>query len=198
MGKKISATHKKDFASGKRIHPWIGRNHSEETKKRISEQHTGKYAGSLNPMYGKTHSPDARAKISEAVSKNNCIKPWLRNKTGHFESAKTGLTGIFRSSWEELVFKELESDENVLSYHSEPFRIKYKTSGRNRNYAPDFLVEYKDGRKVLLEIKPKGFLNFEINKDKFEAGREYCKENEMSFEVWSDAEIAKLRIKFNK
>lgn len=193
MGRKISATQKETFASGKRIHSWLGRNHSDETKAKISKQHTGKYAGALNPMYGKTHSPDACAKISEAVSKNNCIKPWLRNKSGHFNSTKTGLTGIFRSSWEELVFKYLEAESSVVFYKSEPFRIPYILENKKKHYVPDFLVEFQDGRKLLLEIKPKGFLNYDINLAKFAAGRQYCGERGITYEVWSDEKISELK-----
>jgi group I intron endonuclease len=39
---------------------------SEETKRKISESHRGKYWGERNPFYGKKHSEETKRKISEA------------------------------------------------------------------------------------------------------------------------------------
>ena len=46
-------------------HPMYGKNHSEETLKKISENHAD-VSGENNPMYGKNHSEETRKKISEA------------------------------------------------------------------------------------------------------------------------------------
>jgi group I intron endonuclease len=46
-------------------HPWYGRHHTDETKKKISDHHitTGACAGEKNGMYGKHHSQEAKNKI---------------------------------------------------------------------------------------------------------------------------------------
>lgn len=49
-----------------------GRIFSEETRKKLSDNMTGRYVGDKNPMYGKTHTDEARLKISET---HKGIKP---------------------------------------------------------------------------------------------------------------------------
>ena len=44
---------------------FYGRHHTEESKRRNSEAHKGKYLGKDNPFYGKTHSDEFKKKLSE-------------------------------------------------------------------------------------------------------------------------------------
>ena len=46
--------------------PMYGKHHTEETKRQISESRKGKYAGKNHPLYGKTVSEETRRKISIA------------------------------------------------------------------------------------------------------------------------------------
>jgi len=63
----------KKILSEKRIgdkNPFYGKKHknkivSEETRKKLSEVHQGKFVGELNPFYGKKHSDEVRKKMSE-------------------------------------------------------------------------------------------------------------------------------------
>ena len=56
---------KKLFDKDKRNHPWYGRKHSEETKRKIRENHAD-CSGENNAMYGKKHSEDSLKKMSES------------------------------------------------------------------------------------------------------------------------------------
>jgi hypothetical protein len=47
----------------KESHPMYGKNHTEETKLKISQNHYD-VSGKNNPMYGKTHTEETRLKIS--------------------------------------------------------------------------------------------------------------------------------------
>lgn len=46
-------------------HPMYGKNHSEETKQKISEARKERYYGENHPMYGKHHSEETKKKMSE-------------------------------------------------------------------------------------------------------------------------------------
>ena len=75
---QISETQKKRFAEG--LHPWIGRSHSEESKKKVSmakkgvklsEEHKKKIG---EGQKGRVQSEETRAKISAALKgKKNAL-----------------------------------------------------------------------------------------------------------------------------
>lgn len=48
--------------------PMLGKSHSEQSRKKISENHHD-VCGKNNPMYGKKHSEETRRKISEAAKR---------------------------------------------------------------------------------------------------------------------------------
>lgn len=53
-------------------HPWFGKHHSEETKKKQSDAKQGMYIGEQNPFYGKHHSEENLKKMRGTHSgKNN-------------------------------------------------------------------------------------------------------------------------------
>jgi NUMOD3 motif. len=51
------------------MHPMYGKNHSEETKRKISENHHD-VSGENNPMYGKKHSDESKEKMSNKLKGN--------------------------------------------------------------------------------------------------------------------------------
>lgn len=118
-------------------------------------------------------------------------------KKGFYKSTKTGVSNKYRSSWEMIVMQHLDGDNSVLRYDYEPFQIEYflsksKTAIRH-HYTPDFLVEYNDGSKVLIEVKPKNKLTQKKNIRKFEAATRFCAENNMKYEIWTDDKIKQLK-----
>lgn len=59
-----------------------GKKRSEETRKKLSDAHRGKYAGENNPMYGKKHSDETRRKMSDA-KKNMSEETRKKISIGH-------------------------------------------------------------------------------------------------------------------
>jgi len=96
---------------------------------------------------------------------------------------------IYRSSWEEKVFRKLEADPDVIFYDVEPFFIEYESLSGARCYIPDALITYRSGAKKLVEIKPSYFVDKPQNQAKFRAAKEYCKTRDIIFEVWTEKEI---------
>lgn len=105
---------------------------------------------------------------------------------GWFFSEKNNKNHFYRSSYEKKVFDILEQTVDVSSYETEKIRIPYSKSGQNRIYVPDLLIHYKNMNSKLVEIKPKNFVNDEINKIKFESASEYVKKYGWTFEVWTE------------
>jgi hypothetical protein len=204
IGKKQSEETKQkrsQMAKEKGYGLWmIGRKLSPETCKKLSERNLppckeetkikigAANSGVNNGMYGQHHTKEVRESISQSVSELivNGSRKRSKYQTGVFYSQKNNKDLWYRSSYELMAFTILEGLSAVKFYHTEPFRIPYDKNGQICNYVPDILVEYIDGKKELIEIKPKIFLNDETNLLKFDAAQQYCKENNYVFSVWTE------------
>ena len=72
-------------------HPWVGRKHTQESKKKMSLSKTGKYLGENNPNYGKTASKEKRKKISIGVNmalENGKMRYWQGKRLSKNHRAK--------------------------------------------------------------------------------------------------------------
>jgi len=114
----------------------------------------------------------------------------------------------YRSGWEHAFMKFCDTHPSVVKWASESVKIPYKDpfTGKNRNYIPDFLVQYqnKHGKLVteLVEIKPKDQSIIEsknknrklretvaLNHAKWEQAAKWCKANGITFRVVTEEDI---------
>jgi len=70
---------------------------------------------------------------------------------------------------------------NTIKGAEKSISIKYKYNGNERTYKPDFIIG-----DCVIEIKPKNFIDLDINKIKFEAARKWCFTNNCEFKVIHD------------
>ena len=63
---------------------------------------------------------------------------------------------VWRSLWERLVMVWADTNKDVVKWASEAIIIPYicATDGKQHRYFVDFYVEFKDGKKMLIEVKP--------------------------------------------
>jgi hypothetical protein len=59
----------------------------------------------------------------------------------------------------------------------------------SRRYLPDIFVEYMNGEKSLVEVKPNELLKDSRVKAKIDAAILFCKSQGFSFEVWTQDRI---------
>jgi hypothetical protein len=113
---------------------------------------------------------------------------------------------VYRSGWELQVMIKLDRTPSVVLWNSEGLAIPYLSpvDGRMHRYFPDMLIRVKDRqgklKTYLLEIKPhaqtqlrtpkrqtKKFLTevatYAVNKAKWEAAQEFCKDQGWEFQV---------------
>ena len=201
--KKLSDSHK-GISSGMK-----GKNHSKETKEKISITKEGYIPwnkGKSTPVevrkkqskvaLGRKPSQEARKNMS--IAQNKRIKEGkriiFRNKnfiSGNFYSLKNKKTIHYRSSYELRAYELLEVDSKVKNYCVEPFAIEYKINETIKLYIPDILIYYKNGDKKLVEVKPSRRLNEQINQKKIIAAKEYCKDNDIKFSLWTEEKLFK-------
>jgi dCMP deaminase len=107
----------------------------------VSEKETKKYCSRL--CYKKGYNEDRQNFNSDS-----------RYKKGYYISMRNGKKMWYDSSWELKRMKKLDNDKNVIEWSKNKLKIKYKGEDGNYHiYTPDLLVIYKDGTRVIEEIK---------------------------------------------
>ena len=97
----------------------------------------------------------------------------------------------YRSSWEKKFMKWCDMNDDVEYWTTEPFAIEYISPKDNRKhrYFPDFLVKFKDGKKLLIEVKPLAQTKDPIVQAKAKAAIKFCKNYDMSYTFITEKEL---------
>ncbi len=119
-----------------------------------------------------------------------------RRKSGHYhtglyDSTKGGQCK-YRSGWEFSYLQFLDANVEVLTFEYEKLKIPYISNiktGKVRNYIPDILVSYVDGKKHLVEIKPKKRLDQVTVKKKLAAATIWCSAHGVTLEIITEVEL---------
>jgi hypothetical protein len=132
-----------------------------------------------------------------SVRKINNIRS--KKNTGSFPSKKMKSNIEYESLLERDYFYWLEYDRQVKRYLSQPITIEYKdTNKKKRRYTPDCYFETVDGKKYLVEVKPRQkldkILSDESQRIKYDAAYTYCINNNMKLIIVTDKEINKGNI----
>lgn len=195
-GRKISETRLRRGAQGLIV--YHGHRHSPETLTHLRSLFSdGRRRGSGNSMFGRKHREASKDAMSDTKSRKIAAGEYDKSKwakRGEAFAAKAQRLIPYRSSWELRAIEILEADPTVESFKFEPVRIPYlygsgDDSFHKRHYVPDFLVTYSDGRRVMVEVKPKCYVGTAVNRAKAEAAREYCFEVGASFEFWTQKRL---------
>ncbi len=109
------------------------------------------------------------------------------SKRGTYESPSKSPFNFERydSYLERIMMDRLENDDGVARWQkrhtvSIPWIDQH---GRQRNYRPDFLVEYTDGRKAIIEVKNPALMDSPSVLRKENAAREWCRRRGMAYEL---------------
>lgn len=116
-------------------------------------------------------------------------------KTGFFNSKKNNKQLFFRSGFECEFYKVLEKRNDVVRYSAESLEIEYFFEGTTHRYIPDILVEYKNGKKEIWEIKPKNQTKLPRNLAKWQAANEFCKKRNWEFIVLTERGLRMMKKK---
>nr|WP_290221389.1 Mu transposase C-terminal domain-containing protein [Trichocoleus desertorum] len=154
--------------------------------------------------------PESTRKVVQDVRSSNPSRRVLGSRvsvTGFYSSRKMGLTIQFESHRNELArIYELEHDPDVLEYYDQPPPIELiyqaKSGRENRHlYTPDFFIirvnsagweECKTEQELtkLSQDSPNRYSKQEDERWHCPPGEEFAARIELSFNVWSDAEIS--------
>ena len=114
---------------------------------------------------------------------------------------------IYRSSYEKRFMIWLENCSKVTRWGSECVRIPYLfVDGKMHEYYPDYYVEFADGTKMLVEIKPLNQTHPPVNENswaarewaknscKWKAAQEFCTAKGFQFKILTENTINRLGI----
>lgn len=120
---------------------------------------------------------------------------------------------VYRSGWELYCFGWCDTNPNIKNWSSEEVVIPYRwdVDKRMHRYFTDLKITYKDGRTLLIEIKPeketvppkrpdksKRYINeamtYVKNMNKWEAANEYAKDRGWEFQIWTEKTLTEMGI----
>lgn len=123
---------------------------------------------------------------------------------------------VYRSMWERHVMKWCDDNPKVKKWVSEEIVIPYicETDKRPHRYFMDFLIQFTDGKTLLVEVKPhketlppktgKGRsrqrvlnegMTYIKNQSKWKAAQEYALDRGWHFVIWTENELESMGIK---
>ena len=124
-------------------------------------------------------------------------KKTFMSVTGYFPSKKNSRSIFFESMLEKKLFLSLEFDEDVLNYLEQPVIIEYTNKNRKTTYCPDCLINYKNSKSKLVEVKYSSELIYREDelKIKFEQATLYSNENNLIFDIFNETSIDPVELK---
>jgi hypothetical protein len=124
-----------------------------------------------------------------------------RKRRGHYNRGEytSPIAGLckHRSGWELAYMVYLDGNPEVERWEYEKLRIEYISNlrtGKIRNYIPDFYVEYKDGRREVVEIKPKRKLDQATIRKKTSAAGSWCSQRGISYVILTEVELKGMNL----
>ena len=109
------------------------------------------------------------------------------SKRGMYENPRKSPYNFenYDSNLERMMMRRLEGDGEVAKWQKRHgISIPWiDPNGRKCNYRPDFLVEYTDGRKAIIEVKNPALMDSPSVLRKESAAREWCRRREMVYEM---------------
>lgn len=122
---------------------------------------------------------------------------------------------VYRSQWEKYVFMWCDNNEDISQWSSEEIIIPYfyEVDKKYHRYFPDVFIKFKNGRTILVEIKPeketkppefKGRktkqylsegLTYVKNMNKWSAAQNFVADRGWGFEIWTENHLERYGIK---
>lgn len=119
----------------------------------------------------------------------------------------------YRSSWEKACFIWCDNNTNIEKWSSEEVVVPYKwdIDKKMHRYFVDLKITFKDGKTILVEIKPdketappkrpdksRRYINeamtYVKNMNKWEAANTYAKDRGWEFQIWTEETLHSMGI----
>jgi len=176
MKKSHKLSPRKEITKQKQKEGRLGKKHSPETKKLMSEK---------KKDYFKTDKGKENKKLlaKKAVKEHGSNKINKSKRKVLYISAKNNAIRVCNSSYEFVACEDFwEKDLNIKSYETQ---VEFAVEGRDHSL--DVLIEYQDGSKKIIEIKPKKRIcEF---KQQIQDCKKYADSIGCKFELWTESRL---------
>ncbi|WP_448542550.1 sigma factor-like helix-turn-helix DNA-binding protein [Roseiflexus sp.] len=110
----------------------------------------------------------------ENLDRKRSVSKSGKGNAGEFHSNKMNRLVEYESELEHNFFQLLEQVDEVDFYQEQPFIIPYNYEGRQCLYYPDVLVVLRNGKALVVEIKPIFGMALSANLVKWSALKKFC------------------------
>ncbi|WP_428035993.1 Tn7 transposase TnsA N-terminal domain-containing protein [Amphritea sp.] len=131
-----------------------------------------------------TDTTDVPDTSERTLGKQSPVKPTLT-----FWSLKNDCAFFIESQLELHFALQLEFDDNVKSYETQPFKTTYSVSGKKRTYTPDFAVVNLNNETFIIEVKPYRKTKSEAFQVKTKALRVHFQRENSTYLIFTENEI---------
>jgi hypothetical protein len=223
MSERVKGENNPMYGKFGNLNPFFGKCHSEETKKKMSEnkdysiyktddfkQKISKLnSGKNNPMFGKTvydvwlikYGKDiADMKMKEYKKKQSLNNSGEKNSMYGKPSPKNSGNGI--CGWYKGWFFRSLLELSYMIFVIERFNLKWE-SGESEKYKifysedginRNYFPDFVINNKYIIECKPKKLWNTKKNKLKFDYAKKFCEEKNYIFKIKDLPKIKKTQL----
>ena len=157
---------------------------SEATSYTRSDETKQKMSVAKKEFYQSKEGIELKNKLSILTAYKNSNNELHNYRRDWYPSSKNDKYVYYCSSYELRLCWLLDKDDSVESYQTQ---ISYEIENRGR--CLDCLVNYKDGKKLAIEVKPQDRLEETINKDQLEDSAKNAVINGWDFKVYTEKEF---------
>ncbi len=80
----------------------------------------------------------------------------------------------YESRLEMFTLKQLDFTQQIKSVLPQPFALHFKSDGKARLHTPDFLLWLEGNQRLLVNVKPRRYVDRPLNQRSFQACNELC------------------------
>jgi len=168
---------------------------SQEYKRKRQITHLCNFYGTTKEFYAEFSDAVIFEKFRMYMHDSGQLKHLIESgRGGKWEKGfvvlpRLGLTIFVRSSYEKYFLYECDKNLYIKTVEFNLKGLQYTFDNITHWYFPDFILEFDDGSKTMIEIKSKWQLSDEKTKKKIDVGIEHCKNNNMKFNVLTEDEL---------
>ncbi|MDQ3058008.1 MAG: TnsA-like heteromeric transposase endonuclease subunit [Pseudomonadota bacterium] len=93
---------------------------------------------------------------------------------GYFWVSQVNELVWYESRLEMFILKQLDFTQKIKAVLPQPFCLHFKADGKRKRHIPDFLVWLEGGQRLLINVKPRKYVDKPLNQRSFQACTELC------------------------